>query len=308
MKNKEQKKARKEVKFKEPAEKKLTFKARIFKRLYSNEAEGLYLFVGYFPFFAGSWIAGGLVLDQLVPFVLATTVILVSTYGKRILFENQIVFKKEFSLILAASIIALLFLYYSYTAQLSICALLGLSALMYLLEISIHYSSPSRVILKAVSLLFRMSIYSIVGVLTQRYATHPKFVLEYIVFGFVPGSILAASIITRYSQVFLNHGWKRSQLVVNKGKEITRPASLSRLISLFIVVGPAIPLLLTPFDIFPTPFLAIAFGFTLIIKNLESYLKAEKPDAQLAIEQANIALLMSIVLLLIGLVIRLGVT
>ena len=311
METKEQKKARKEVKFKKPdqkAAKKLSFRGKIFKRLYSNEAEGLYIFVAYLPFFAGSWISGGLVLDQIVPFVMATTVILVSTYGKRILFESDIVFKKEFSLILAGSIIAMIFLYYNVTSQLSVSILLGLSALIYLLEVGIQNSSPARIILKSVSLLFRMSIYSLVGILTQRYVSQPKFVLEYIVFGFVPGSILAGSLITRYSQVFLNHGWKRSEIVVRKDKKILRPSSLTRLLSVFLVIGPAIPLMLTPFDIFPTPFLAIAFGFNFIIKNLEKYLNASKPDALLALEQANIALAMSFLLLLIGLIIRLGIT
>lgn len=298
------KKARKEVKFK-PA--KIGLKDRLFKKLYADEARGLYLLVTFLPFFSGSWIAGGLVLDKIIPFVVATLVLIGTNFGETILFDKKIVFKKEFLLIFAAANVALLFIFYNLTNIISATLLLGISVLIFLLEAQLKNSSPRIIILKNIALIFRMSIYSYIGIMTQRYNHQPVFL--HMVFGYVPACILAGSLITKYSQVFLNNAWKKSVSFKNKKEqEISRPGSLSRLVSVFLVIGPAVPLLLTPFDHFPTPFLAIALIFSPIIKTLESYFKSEKPDAVLAVDQANIALLMSVLLLGIGILIRLGIT
>ncbi len=271
----------------------------ILKKLYSNEGQGLYAVVSFLPFFIASWTAGGLVIDKLVPFIIISVILILKNYGKTILRDKKLIFKKEFLIILLAVNLGLLLYYYSITSLITPSILLCLSVVLYYLENELDHSSPKKIILKSFSLLVRMSIYSLVGIATQQYDDNFQFSFEYMAFGFIPGGILVASLITRYTQVFLNNTWEK--------QKNERPASLVRLVVLFLIFIPAIPLMLTPFNFFPTPFLLTAMLFGKLIKSVEIYSKTEKSDQLVSFDLGNYALLMSLLVLFVGVLVRIGV-
>ncbi len=271
----------------------------ILKKLYSNEAEGLYALVSFLPFFIASWVSGGIVLANLQAFFVVSIILILKNYAKIILGDKNLIFRKEFFLIILAVNVGLLLYYYNLTSIISSTLLLCLSIVLYYLEKELDNSSPKKIILKCLSTLTRMSIYSLVGMATQLFDQDFIFSFEYMAFGFIPGGILVASSIAKYTQVFLNNSW-------NKQKN-DRPSSLVRLLVLFLIFIPAIPLMLTPFHFFPTPFLLIAIMFGKLIKTVEVYSKTEKADQFVALDLANYSLLMSFLVLGIGIIIRMGV-
>ena len=144
-----------------------------------------------------------------------------------------------------------------------------------------------------------MSIYSLLGIATQQYDDNFKFSLVYMAFGFIPAGILVASFISRYTQVFLNNGWQK--------QKNEKPSSLVRLVVFFLIFIPAILLMLPPFNFFPTPFLLTAVLFAKLIKTIEIYSKTEKSDQLVSYDLGNYALLMSLLVLVVGGLIHLGV-
>ena len=48
--------------------------------LFANDCEGLFRLVTFGPLFVGAWLAGGLVLDQVVSFALVTAVLITAQY------------------------------------------------------------------------------------------------------------------------------------------------------------------------------------------------------------------------------------
>ena len=156
------KKARKERKFNSLI-KKIKFKDSILKKLYANEAEGLYALVSFLPFFIASWVSGGLVIDKLQPFFVVSIILILKNYAKTILKDKNLIFRKEFFLIIAAINVGFILYYYNLTSILSTTLLLCLSVILYYLEKELDNSSPKKVILKCFSTIVRMSIYSLVG-------------------------------------------------------------------------------------------------------------------------------------------------
>jgi len=270
----------------------------LLKKLYSNDAQGLFILVSFLPFFIASWTAGGIVLDKLLPFFLISIILILKNYGKTILSDQKLIFRKEFFILLIAINIGLLLYYYNLTSLVAPSILLALSIVLFYLESELDNSSPKKIILKSFSLLARMSIYSLVGIATQQYEDNFQFSFEYMAFGFIPAGILVACFITRYTQVFLNNGWQK--------QKNERPAGLVRLVVLFLIFIPAVPLMLTPFNFFPTPFLLTAILFGKLIKTIEVYSKTEKSDQLVSFDLGNYALLMSLLMLVIGVLIRMG--
>lgn len=280
----------------------------LMSRLYANECAGLYQLIIISPFFVASWSAGGFVLENMKAFMVLTFALLSTNYSVEMFYSKSLAYRREFKLIAAASIVATLFWFFYLTKLATLALLIGLALLIQILNSALDHSTPGRVMIHVASILARMCIFSLAGVVTQRYVFDPVLRWEYMVFGFVPGFVLASSLVARYTQVLINHSWKRSKEIVNKkGKTRLRPAGITRVFSLLLIAGPTIPTMLTPFDRFPTPFLIVAFAFFSIPKILENFLYQGESDATLALNTANLALGMCFLVFAAGLLVRIGI-
>jgi hypothetical protein len=280
----------------------------LISKLYANDCAGLYQLVIIAPFFIASWTAGGFVLDNMSEFMVLTLALLAANYIVELYNNPSMMYRREFRLLSSASIVGLLFWFDALTQLHSLTLLIGLALLMQILSGTLDHSSPRRVLLHSSTILARMCIFSLAGILTQRYDSDPNLRWEYMVFGFVPGFVLAASFVARYAQVFANNGWKKSKKVTKKkGEVIVRPAGLTQIFSLILVTGPAIPTMLTPFNHFPTPFLLAATAFYSIPKILENFLHQHESNATIGLKTANLALGMTFIVFAAGLLVRLGI-
>lgn len=279
-----------------------------FKKLYSNDSAGLYQLVTVAPFFIASWVAGGFIISRMTEFFIVTLVMIVGSYTGELEKNKKLSYKKEFKIISTAILVALIFWFSSVTSHLALTLLLAVTVLIQRLSEYIDFSNVKNIILKCSGMIIRMSLYSLIGIVSQRYVENPEIQWQYVVFGFVPGTLLAGSLIARKSQVFINSSWSRfSEGKNKKGEAVKRPAGLTRLLSMFLILGPALPTILTPFDIFPTPFLFTAVAFYFVPNILEDYLNESQADAVIAMRTANLALAMSALVLLIGIFVRFGV-
>jgi hypothetical protein len=280
----------------------------IARKLYSNDSEGLYRLVSIAPFFVGSWIAGGLFIGQMFPFVALTIALMISQFVPELERNKKVIFAREFKLIAAAAIVAVMIWYFSMTNNVGTTALFALAIIIEQLSNQIDFSTARNVLQKSISLVVKMSIFSVVAITTQTIALNPQIEWQYAVFGFVPGMVLASSWICKYSQVFLNEGWTRFHEKTKKdGRVVRRPAGLSRVFSMFIVLGPAVPTICVPFDLFPTPFLSCALAFYPIPKLLDKFLNETEQDSFIAFNTANLALGLTGLMLVIGILVRNGI-
>lgn len=280
----------------------------IFKKLYSKEAAGLYQLVTILPFFIASWVAGGFIIGRMEEFFIVTLTMIVGSYAGELERNKKLHYKREFTLVSTAILIGLIFWFSSFTSHLPMTVMLAATVLIQRLSEYVDFSSVKNVLLRSFSIVVRMSLYSLIGIVSQRYPENPNIQWQYMVFGFVPGTLLAGSLIAKKSQVFINSSWNRYTEGKNKkGEKVKRPAGLTRLFSMFLIFGPALPTIFTPFDVFPTPFLATALAFYFVPTILEDYLNETQANAIIALRTANLALGMSFLVLGIGVLVRFGI-
>lgn len=280
----------------------------IFKKLYAKEAAGLYQLITILPFFIASWIAGGFIIERIEEFFIITLIMIVGSYSIELEKNKKLNYKKEFTLISSGILVALLLWFSSFTSNLPLTLMLAATVVIQRLRKYVDYSSVKNVLLNCISMILIMSLYSWIGIVSQIYVVNPSLEWQYMIFGFVPGTLLAGSLVAKKSQVFLNNSWQRfSEAKNKKGEDVKRPGGLTRLFSLFLILGPAIPTISTPLEVFPAPFLATAVAFYFVPNILEDYLNETQADAIIALRTANLALGMAILMLIIGIFIRLGV-
>src|SRR5262249_41217202 len=98
-------------------------------------------------------------------------------------------------------------------------------------------------------------------------------------------------------------GWRRSFEVVKKdGTSQLRPGGLSRLFGLLIMLGPALPLALTPLGHFPITFFACALPLYAATRIAESFFRRTLPESTVTVNTVTVAAVSVVLLLLIGVV------
>lgn len=285
------------------AEKKEGAKPRVsfFEMLYSEKADGLFRFVTFSPLFFGAWLAGGVLLN--LPFVALTLGVILAYYTQGFRKRDDIIFVKDlcnlFYLAQAGCVGAF---YYLTDAPIG-SILFALMLCISFLETRLDLNKAFGVCCASFVIVFRMSVFALLGVLSLFFIESGDIVIEFGVLGLVPGSILAAAFIANNSSVLLDAGWKRSREVMHKKQgKILRPGRLTVMYSLFLVIGPAVPVSVAPLGIFPSSFLACTLAFLAVPKLADSFLRAKSDDALIAVHTANLAAVMSLVTFLAGLV------
>lgn len=277
------------------------------QRLYADNAKGLYDVVSFMPLFIGTWLASGLVVEQISSFMLASSPLILGRYYQRISDREDIPFAEMFHTIMVALGVASLIGLYALTGHIYLTAFSALAAVMVVAETMIPADSVRRILLLCASVSIRCSLLGLVGVLSQIFEQQPSFEFVHGILGLTPGMVLASSLIARHSKVLLEAGWLRSQQRKNrKGEMVPRPGRLSQVFSLLLVLGPAIPVTLTPLKIFPPVFLLCCIAFHSIPKITEAFFKGSQPDSVLCIRCINVAALLAILLTIAGFLARLG--
>lgn len=281
--------------------------AKLGQRLYDNEAAGLFRLVSYMPLFIGAWLVSGIVLQDVLPFVLATIPLGFAHYFDSLDDREDIPFAETLKLFMGVgagmSVLALLGL----TDHIYLAAYSGLAAAIIVLEHKIPADGPLRILLLAFSVVIRSTVLGIVGILTQIYASEPKLILVHGVIGFVPGMVLAASLISRHAGVLQKAGWSRTRQRSNrKGESVEAPGRLTQAFALFLLIGPAVPVMLTPLGFFPLPFLLCALSFLVLPQLAQAFFKSSMPDNEITVSVINLAAALAAAVLAAAVLARFG--
>ncbi|HQH27457.1 MAG TPA: hypothetical protein PLP17_08685 [Oligoflexia bacterium] len=261
--------------------------------LYENNAEGLFRMVFFLPLFLGAWLAGGVVLNEIVSFAALTGAVILASYEVNFR-KDDIIFAKELRLVIYAGITALLYCFFDLTGS-PVHLLLAVFAAV--LAATFNYLSlktPFSVLCACTAVVLEMSLLALLGIYSQSYAHSSEVIWQRAAIGFVPGLTLASSLVAKYAPVFQKAGWVRKIEKAGQSKITARPGSLSTLFSLLLLSGPAVPVSLAPLPHagFPTPFLICAAAFYFIPKLAQAFLESTASDAEIAVKCTNLAALL----------------
>ena len=271
--------------------------------LYLNQAEGLRRLIRFFPLFAGAWIAGGVVLNQVWSFILLTAVMIVAYFAAHPEKRKEFIFSELIDWILLALIVGMLLFLHMITdaAQFTLIAA-GVALLIYLSE-RLVVDSPRALLLLCAERVVEMSLFSFLSIYSQIIEREQVSVLQYFwefcVIGFAPACCLSASYVLLHIDVLNKYGWKRTKPVYKDGKELEegkkRPAGIAQLYSLLLISGPALPVVLVPLNIFPATFLLLGISVVSIPKLCQSLFDGDTPDGLLFIKTVHVAAMVSLI-------------
>jgi hypothetical protein len=119
----------------------------------------------------------------------------------------------------------------------------------------------------------------------------------------IPGSMLfSSSLIVRYANLFETVGWKRGCYIKDKkGEQTLRPLSLTRLVSLLLFLGPAIPAAFSFAHIAPSRYAMIGLVLFAAPKPAATFLNGPENDRWVAERVEQIAVLSPLIMLVLGL-------
>lgn len=281
------------------------WKASLLDTLYQNEAEGLRRLIRFLPLFTGAWLVGGMLLANVWQFITVSALALLSYFAAHPEKRKQAPFAELIDMLLYAAVLGLLCFLYLISNSPAFTLLTGAVLVLIWLSEKLVLESVFAVLLLSAERIVEMSLLSLLSVYSQLELGTIAFHWEYCILGFVPACSLAAAYIARYSYVFLNAGWQRSKEVEHPKKgRIVRPAGLSQLFSLLLLLGPALPVALSPLGLFPASFLLIAFAFFPIPKLCQSFLEGSMADVVVFFSSLRIAAMLSGLVFLAALMAR----
>jgi hypothetical protein len=102
------------------------------------------------------------------------------------------------------------------------------------------FKNQKTIIVSALFLIVEISMIAILGAYSQIGVVTVD-LIKISILGFVPGSVLAASLIIENNKILERHGWKRFEETVNKKAEkIKIPKLIAQWYSVLMVIGPII--------------------------------------------------------------------
>lgn len=267
--------------------------------LYDNDAEGLFRLVAFSPLITGTWLAGGIALSGVSTFAAVASALIFSQYLPSFIKDKDVIFIRDFKLVLYVVLIGLWYLFYFLSSHLLAVVLLAFASILLICSGFLRLDSPRTVIIAQLSLIMQMCLFSLVGIASQSYRITTDIFLEHAILGLVPALILSASLTAKYSRVFLDASWSRGYSVTAKdGSLLLRPSSLSRLFSLLLLFGPIIPVSFAPLGIFPWSFLLCCILYLFIPNIAEGFLKERISDKDVSLKTIHLALLASFLVFL----------
>ncbi len=212
--------------------------------------------------------------------------------------RDRIMGAHELQLVLYAGIIGIALCFYSATDDAGVSALVALVGFLGVGFDRLNFDSVFLLLVGAATLVVRMSALAMLGV----YCQYPDLVPSTAILGFVPGAVLAASLLARHADVMERHGWLRSFPHTNKkGEHSTRPGGVSRAFSLMLLLGLALPVALAPFYVLPTSFVLTSVLLYFIPGICLAFMERKRSDLETSLRVMSLAAGTSAVTLLLGL-------
>lgn len=289
-------------------------------RLYSNKAEGLSRLVMWVPLFMGAWLVSGIILINIsILTILILPLLFLTLVGKGSR-ATSIPFKKELDLVSLVFLLSCsLALYYWFSGAMIGVLLFVIGLMCFYLERT-SSQTVMQAFSRAILISFVPALLSQAGVLSQLYGVSPdllagasskdyEFYFGYLILGFVPGTILGGRELLLSYPIFKKANWtieypvssrfslRSSENKDNKdSNQLKRPGGFTRAVVVFLILGPAIPALTLPFQIFPETFLITSLAFFLIPKIAETIQNEPSKYPLLSIQLANLSALLAILM------------
>jgi len=271
--------------------------------LYRDNAAAFVRILSFVPVFVGAWIAGGLLFTNFISLSLVVGVVVCAHYFSLAMKDER----KGVSvgILRSAMLVSELLLigyFYQRSQNVEVTALLVLVGLLALARPHIKLENPFGILCFILALILQMSLLAVLGVYSQQ----DRLIYSALVLGIVPAFILSASITARQAKVLEARGWKRSvekEIQTKKGpKQLVRPLGTARLFSLLLIVGPALVIALTLFQLLPQPFILTALILFSTPKIAASFLKDSSLDCEIADKLLMLTAFSHILMLVLGVI------
>lgn len=244
------------------------------RRLFHDYGAPLERLSLWLPLFLSVWLVNGIIIKELKLFALST-VPLLAHYLFRSRSNPGIFLEKELGVgfRLAPFIAALYF--FSELGRPDLALTLALANIfldLYFLE----SRSSLFLIVKSLSAPLLMASLSLLGINSQlKLSSITEIYLPYCLLGLIPGTLVSARLILLNADIFSSLGWALGSSDKN---EKSQPTNYSRLATFLLVIGPALPAMLLPFNYLPQSFLVSSFSFFIIPKIAEKIQTASEPE------------------------------
>ncbi len=245
------------------------------ERLFANYGEALERIVLLLPMFSGAWLSSGFVLGRIFELALVSIPLIVNFLFQGRNNKGELFLEKEISIFVRSlPYLSALYLYSEYQRpDLSICLILsGVFLEGYLWE---NRKSSLQIFVNAISIALFMAATSQMGVLSQQeFQGLSDIFIWYFLLGFIPGTVMTARKLLLYSDKLVSYGWRLGMKGVGEPDENgvflkQRPTAYTKFVLLFIILGPAMPALLLPFNILPKAFISASLIFFIVPKIAE---------------------------------------
>lgn len=262
----------------------------------SDRMIGFFQVAAVSPFFVASWVNNGLLIQDFFLFTLFFGALVIGTFAQSVHERRaHLPFPEQLLLFCSASCVIVPFVAYAETRDILPSLLLAGVATLRLFAAQIDPKSPASFGLLACAVVLGSSASACLGA----YVASRELYLPYLIFGFVPGMMLASALVIQYLPMFEKSGWRRSQMVLKKdGTEVIRPAGISRLFILLLIGGPLLPALLVPFQYLASSFALPVLSLSRVPNVAEDLLKAPQVEAKHFYQVILLAILSQILLLI----------
>lgn len=251
------------------------------ERLLANYGEALERFALWSPLFLGAWLSSGFVLTDVTALSLISLPLLFQflfrtrTKVEEIFLETQVL-----TFLRILPFISALYLFSEKARpDLSICLILsGLFLEGYFYKSKIAWLS---LFIKPITSCLFMASNSQMGIASQiPFKSLEETFFGYFIMGLIPGTVIAGRQFLLHAEEFSELGWQLGSVrkVAKDGSEKELPSRYTKLVMFSIIIGPAIPALLIPFNILPKAFLSSSLIFFVLPKLAEKIQNTKDPE------------------------------
>ena len=237
-----------------------------------NGAEGLANISLWFPFFAGSWIVSGILIQNLNLYSLVfVPMMLVFLFSKGNLFTSKDKYRNSLYLQLAFVLVILSagFIHDQDKRLVIVISFLSFNFSLlfgYYLESSRFVDKTSVVLIKAFLPIIQVVSLSYMGIFSQLNRDFELADIPYSLISLIPGTIFFSRSILIDDGILKKRGFLYERIKMKKGAERQYPGLISALINSGLVIGPAIPAMLLPFSILPQGFFVASLPLLYLAK------------------------------------------
>ena len=213
--------------------------------------------VMFSPFFVGSWIAGGFLLQEYLTITCTVVLVMAATYFGQVAksaaaIRSEAKEHKAISLLIIALLVAQFFVLQNYIANLLVLAVV----VAYVTTGDLVFDSTRQLLKACVALIGGMFALTVLGAYIQLQEFYPATWWVGLI-GAISGSLLGATLVLRHREVCQAAGWRFHRFVTDKktGEEIRRPAKALQAVSILSIVIPSTPVILSGVQFLPISFL-----------------------------------------------------